>query len=188
MMDRNKLLVVVDVQNDFVDGVLGTPEAQAIIPNIVNKIKHWDGAIISTFDTHGSEYLNTNEGKHLPIPHCIKDTWGWQQNSEVTAILDAKRDGAEFPKTSIWSVNKTTFGSKTLKAVIWEGHYDYIEFIGLCTDICVVTNALYLKTEFPEYTIAVDPTCCAGTTPENHKAALTTMKMCQIEIIGESNE
>lgn len=187
-MTGNKLLVVVDVQNDFVDGVLGTPEAQAIIPNIADKIKHWDGAIISTFDTHDSDYLNTNESKHLPIPHCIKNTWGWQQNSEVAAILDAKRNEAKFPKTGVWFLDKATFGNKTLQVVSWKGYYDYIEFIGLCTDIGVMTKALYLKIEYPEYTIAVDPTCCAGTTPENHKAALTTMKMCQIEILGESNE
>lgn len=187
-MYKNKLLIVVDVQNDFVDGVLGTPEARAIIPNIVKKIQNWDGAILSTYDTHDSNYLNTNEGKHLPVPHCIKDTWGWKQNSAVATILDAKLDDAEFPKTSIWSVEKTTFGSITLPTVIWEGHYDYIELIGLCTDICVVTNALYLKTSYPECTIAVDPTCCAGTTPENHKAALTTMEMCQIEILSESDE
>ena len=187
-MHKNKLLVVVDVQNDFVDGVLGTPEARAIIPNIVKKIQNWDGSIVSTFDTHNSNYLNTNEGKHLPIPHCIKDTWGWKQTSAVATILDVKQEGAEFPKTSVWSVEKPTFGSTTLPAVIREGHYDYIELIGLCTDICVVTNALYLKTSYPECTIAVDPTCCAGTTPENHKAALTTMKMCQIEIIGDACE
>ena len=106
MMHKNKLLVVVDVQNDFVDGVLGTPEARAVIPNIVKKIQNWDGSIVSTFDTHNKNYLNTNEGKHLPIPHCIKDTWGWEQTSAVATILDVKQEEAEFPKTSVWSVEK----------------------------------------------------------------------------------
>lgn len=187
-MNGNKLLVVVDVQNDFVDGVLGTPESRAIIPNIVKKIQNWDGAILYTMDTHSDTYLNTNEGKHLPIPHCIQDTWGWKQNSAVASIISAREVESKFPETSVWSLKKSTFGSRCLGNVIFNGHYSYIEFIGLCTDICVVSNALILKADCPECTIAVDPTCCAGTTPENHKAALTTMKMCQIEILGESNE
>lgn len=187
-MYDNKLLVVVDVQNDFVDGVLGTPEAQAIIPNIVKKIREWDGAIISTFDTHDNSYLDTNEGKHLPIPHCIKNTWGWEQNAEVAAAIDKKKEKYTFPDTAVWSVEKNAFGSTTLPTVVCNGKYGYIELIGLCTDICVVSNALLLKAEYPEFTIAVDPTCCAGVTPETHKAALTTMKMCQIDIIGESFE
>lgn len=185
-MYDNKLLVVVDVQNDFVDGVLGTPEARAIIPNIVKKIQEWDGAIISTVDTHDDNYLNTNEGYHLPVPHCIVDTHGWEQNADVNAAIEEKE--GVFPDTSVWVVEKNTFGSTTLPAVVCDGHYGYIELIGLCTDICVVSNALLLKAHYPELTIAVDPTCCAGTTPENHKAALTTMKMCQIEILSESDE
>lgn len=183
-MYENKLLVVVDVQNDFVSGALGTSEAQAIIPNIVRKIQDWDGAIISTFDTHDDNYLNTNEGKHLPIPHCIRGTSGWEQNADVADAVKAKQEVSQFPETSVWTVEKDTFASTTLPTVVCDGRYGYIELIGLCTDICVVSNALLLKAKYPELTIAVDPTCCAGTTPENHKAALTTMKMCQIEIVG----
>ena len=183
-MYENKLLVVVDVQNDFVSGALGTSEAQAIIPNIVKKIRDWDGAIISTLDTHDDNYLNTNEGKHLPVPHCINGTSGWDQNAEVADAIRAKQEVSQFPETAVWTVGKDTFASTTLPTVVCDGRYGYIELIGLCTDICVVSNALFLKAHYPELTIAVDPTCCAGVTPESHKAALTTMKMCQIEIVG----
>lgn len=181
-MHKNKLLVVVDVQNDFVDGVLGTPEARSIIPNIVNKIKNWNGAIASTFDTHNKNYLRTNEGKHLPIPHCIKGTQGWEQNAEVAAAIDEKRPRATSIQTAIFETEKNTFAAKALPSIIYQGGYDYIELVGLCTDICVVSTALFLKAKFPEYTIAVNPICCAGVTQESHDAALTTMKMCQIDI------
>lgn len=171
-----KVLVVIDMQNDFIDGTLGTKEAVAIVPNVVKKIKEWDGPIIATRDTHGNDYLNTSEGKKLPVSHCIKDTEGWMINKEVENALAIKN--------TIY-INKSTFGSTNLPGIIKliTKENMSIEIIGLCTDICVVSNALFLKTHFPETQIAVDASCCAGVTPETHKAALTTMKMCQIEII-----
>ena len=166
-----KTLIVVDVQNDFVTGTLGTPEAQAIIPNVKAKIQEYLGnnhQIIFTRDTHQGNYLETNEGKNLPVPHCIEGTEGWN-------IVD----GLEVPNCSY--INKPTFGWTN-----WNTEpFEEIEIIGLCTDICVVSNALILKAIFPEIKITVDASCCAGVTPESHKSALETMKMCQINIIGE---
>lgn len=175
-----KLLVVVDIQNDFVDGALGTKEAVAIIPNVVKKIKEWDGDILCTQDTHFSDYLKTNEGKHLPVEHCIAGSVGHCINDDVFKVI---ADSAEHNNIKI--LNKYTFGSTALPEMIRHANYDYIELIGLCTDICVVSNALILKANFPETDIAVDARCCAGVTPETHRAALTTMIMCQIEVIGE---
>lgn len=166
-----KTLIVVDVQNDFVTGTLGTPEAQAIIPNVKAKIQEYLGnnhQIIFTRDTHQGNYLETNEGKNLPVPHCIEGTEGWN-------IVD----GLEVPNCSY--INKPTFGWTNWNTELFEE----IEIIGLCTDICVVSNALILKAIFPEIKITVDASCCAGVTPESHKSALETMKMCQINIIGE---
>lgn len=175
-----KLLVVVDIQNDFVDGALGTKEATAIIPNVVEKIKNWNGDILCTQDTHNLNYLETREGKHLPVEHCIYGTGGHSINNDVFNALVSSTSGndAEF-------LDKYTFGSTALPEIIRHKGYDYIELIGLCTDICVVSNALILKASFPETDIAVDASCCAGVTPESHNAALTTMKMCQINVIGE---
>lgn len=169
-------LIVVDMQKDFVDGALGTKEAVAIVPAVADKIKNFDGEIIVTYDTHFENYMQTNEGKNLPVPHCIKDTDGWQLNSKVVAALETKNYTA---------VEKPTFGSVTLPEIIAklaDGENFTIELIGLCTDICVVSNALLLKANFPEVEISVDPACCAGVTPESHTAALSTMKMCQIRI------
>lgn len=167
-----RTLIVVDMQNDFIDGALGTKEAQAIVPNVKKKIEEYKARgdeIIFTRDTHLSNYLDTNEGEHLPVKHCIEGTYGW-------LISDELDNGVGYPV-----INKYTFG--------FDGwiHYDFeeIELVGLCTDICVVSNALILKALFPDIDIAVDASCCAGVTPETHKAALTTMKMCQINIIGE---
>jgi nicotinamidase/pyrazinamidase len=173
-----KLLIVVDMQNDFVDGALGTPEAQAIVPNVVNKIKNWDGDIFCTQDTHREDYLSTREGKHLPVVHCVEGTDGHKINEEVFSEL------CEYPRHMV-TLNKYTFGSTALPEIIRPLEYDYIELVGLCTDICVVSNAMILKAHFPGIDIAVDASCCAGVTPESHNAALTTMKMCQINIIGE---
>lgn len=172
-----KLLIVVDMQNDFVDGALGTPEAQAIVPNVVNKIKNWDGDIFCTQDTHREDYLSTREGKHLPVVHCVEGTDGHKINEEVFSEL------CEYPRHMV-TLNKYTFGSTALPEIIRPLEYDYIELVGLCTDICVVSNAMILKAHFPEIDIAVDASCCAGVTPESHNAALTTMQMCQIGIIG----
>ena len=173
-----KLLIVVDVQNDFVDGTLGTSEAQAIIPNVISKIQSWDGDVLCTQDTHGDNYLSTREGKYLPVVHCVEGTNGHKINEKVFEEL-----GKHPRHTS--TLNKHTFGSIALPEIIRPLGYDYIELIGLCTDICVVSNAIILKAHFPEIDIAVDASCCAGVTPESHKAALATMKMCQINIIGE---
>lgn len=176
-----KVLIVVDMQNDFVDGALGTREAEGIVGNAVSKIEAFEGSIIATLDTHGDDYLETAEGKKLPVPHCIKMTRGWLVNEAVRGAL-AGKDCA-------W-IEKNTFGSKKLvKAVrkIKKKSEIEIELIGLCTDICVVSNALLLKAFFPEAKISVAADCCAGVTPETHKAALETMKMCQIEVTGEMN-
>lgn len=172
-----KLLVVVDMQNDFIDGSLGTAEAVAIVPNVVAKINNWDGDIITTQDTHYPNYLETREGKHLPVPHCIIDTEGHKINDAVFGALVNNRHFA--------ALNKLTFGSTALPELIRGQGYEYIELVGLCTDICVVSNAMLLKAHYPEIDIAVDATCCAGVTPESHNAAIQTMKMCQIEIVGE---
>ena len=171
-----KLLVIVDVQNDLVDGVLGTNEAVAMIPNLVKKIKKWDGDILCTRDTHFDNYMETNEGKHLPIEHCIEGTNGHKINSDVMDAL------INFRNYTI--INKFTFGSMTLPKNILEFGYDYIELVGLCTDTCVISNALLLKAYYPEIDISIDASCCAGVTPENHIAAINVMKMCQIGIIG----
>lgn len=166
-----KTLIVVDMQNDFVDGSLGTAEAQQIVKNVKKKIQTYQengDEIIFTRDTHSEDYLNTNEGKHLPVEHCIVGTDGWK-------IVD----GLEVPNAQY--IDKPTFGW-----LDWKEHaLEEVEMVGLCTDICVVSNALILKAVYPEINITVDAACCAGVTPETHKAALETMKMCQINVIGE---
>lgn len=173
------VLIVVDMQNDFVDGALGTPEAVAIVDKVAEKIKGFDGEIIVTYDTHSDDYMNTREGRYLPAPHCIKDTAGWQLNEKIQEALQT-RPGYK-------AIYKPTFGSTRLVEVIREcgGDTADVTLIGLCTDICVVSNALLLKANYPEMNISVDAGCCAGVTPETHHAALTTMKMCQIDVIGE---
>ena len=172
-----KTLIVVDMQNDFIDGALGTKEAQAIVPNVKKKIKEYESRgdkIIFTRDTHLKNYLETNEGKHLPIKHCIKDTYGW-------LISDELGSGVGY-----WIIDKyDAFGYTGWVDCNFNKYKDEIEIVGLCTDICVVSNALILKAMFPEINITVDASCCAGVTPESHKAALTTMKMCQINVIND---
>lgn len=172
-----KILVVVDMQKDFVDGALGTKEAVAILPAVCEKIKGFDGKIFATFDTHFDNYMDTAEGKNLPVPHCIKGTDGWQLDKTVAEALKDK---------NCTPVEKVTFGSVDLPRLIKEaaGECGFsVELIGLCTDICVVSNALIIKANFPEAQISVDPACCAGVTPEKHKAALETMRSCQINVI-----
>ena len=172
-----KFLIVVDMQKDFVDGALGTPEAVAIVPAVCEKIKNFDGEIILTLDTHGEDYMNTAEGKSLPVPHCIKNTEGWCLDRRVAEAVKGRR---------FLSVEKPTFGSTLLPDVIREkaGAEEFsLELCGLCTDICVVSNALYLKANFREAPISVDSVCCAGVTPASHEAALNTMKMCQITVV-----
>ncbi len=169
-------LIVVDMQKDFVNGSLGTKEAVAIVPAVCDKIEAFDGEIFATLDTHFENYLETAEGKKLPVEHCIKGTDGWKLNSEVQKALDKK---------GYTIVEKLTFGSADLPRFIKEkadGDDFSIELIGLCTDICVVSNALILKAYFTDKIISVDSACCAGVTPETHGAALTTMRMCQIDV------
>ncbi len=171
-----KILVVVDMQNDFVDGALGSAEATAIVDNVVNKIEKFDGDIIATYDTHYENYMQTNEGKNLPVPHCIKGTDGWKLNNKVEAALKEK---------GYVSIEKITFGSVNLpdKVKSLAGDEEFsVELIGLCTDICVVSNALILKANFPEAEISVDSSCCAGVSVATHNAALDTMRCCQIEV------
>ena len=171
----NKVLVVVDMQKDFVDGALGSAEAVAIVSNVVEKIKSFDGYIFVTYDTHSEDYLNTSEGKKLPVPHCIKGTDGWELDSQVETALEGK---------DFVAVEKPTFGSVNLPQLIRNraGEEFSLELIGLCTDICVVSNALVLKANFPENEISVIADCCAGVTPKAHNAALQTMKSCQINV------
>ena len=169
-------LVVVDMQNDFVDGALGSAEAVAIVLNVVDKIKNFDGEIFVTLDTHFDNYMETAEGKKLPVPHCIKGTTGWELNPEVAKALEGKKYTV---------VEKLTFGSVDLPKLMGQAAGDEafsVELMGLCTDICVVSNALLLKAHYPENNIAVDASCCAGVTPKSHNEALATMGMCQIEI------
>ncbi len=173
------LLIVVDIQKDFVDGALGTKEALAIVDNAAKKIKEFDGDIFVTYDTHFENYMETSEGAKLPVPHCIKGSAGWELNETVAQALADKRYTA---------VEKNTFGSVDLPLLIKNavGDEDFdITLIGLCTDICVVSNALILKANFPEKEVYVDASCCAGVTVETHNAALATMKMCQINVEGE---
>ena len=172
-----KILVVVDIQNDFVDGALGTCEAVAIIDNAAQKIKNFDGDIFVTLDTHYENYMQTLEGQKLPVPHCIKNTNGWLLNPKLADALKNR---------NYKTVEKLTFGSTELPQLIKETIGDNqaeITLIGLCTDICVVSNALLLKANFTDVEIYVDSSCCAGVTPETHNAALEVMKCCQINII-----
>ncbi|MBQ8550178.1 MAG: isochorismatase family protein [Clostridia bacterium] len=170
-------LVVVDIQNDFVNGALGTAEAVAMLPAAERKIKDFTGEIFVTYDTHFEDYMNSAEGKKLPVEHCIKGTEGWSLNARIAEALDGR---------DYTAVQKITFGSVELPQLIKQaaGDEDFdITLIGLCTDICVVSNALILKANFPEKNIIVDSACCAGVTPDTHEAALTTMKMCQIDVL-----
>lgn len=170
-----KTLIVIDMQNDFIDGSLGTKEAVAIVSNVREKIKEYlknGDEVIFTRDTHHEDYMETNEGKHLPVVHCIEETEGWEIRQELTEAV--KESGSK----KVTVINKPSFGFTG-----WaDFDFEEIEIVGLCTDICVVSNALILKALFPEISISVDPSCCAGVTPDSHKAALETMKMCQIQI------
>ena len=171
-----KVLVVVDMQNDFVDGSVGSTYAKAIVDNVVNKIENFDGYIIATYDTHYENYMQTSEGKQLPVPHCIKGTEGWELNEKVKNALERK---------GYTSIEKITFGSidlpDTVKSLVGDEDFS-IELIGLCTDICVVSNALLLKASFPEVDISVDSSCCAGVSQVTHYAAIDTMRCCQINV------
>ena len=170
-----KLLIVIDMQNDFIDGALGTPEAVAIVENVKAKIRSYPLAdILATKDTHETHYLQTQEGKNLPVEHCIRGSKGWEIREDIAELLDGVK-----------IYEKPTFGSVAMALDIAEISQDEeieVEMVGLCTDICVVSNALLLKAMMPEVKISVDASCCAGVTPESHDAALETMKMCQVEV------
>lgn len=175
-MKNRKILIVVDMQNDFVNGALGSDEAAAIVDNVVNRINEFDGEIIVTYDTHKDNYMETREGKYLPVPHCIENTQGWQLNAKVEKAISSK---------SVIKIKKPTFGSTELVDILSEVNEKDTEvtLVGLCTDICVVSNALLLKANYPEMDINVEAGCCAGVTPKKHEAALETMRSCQINVI-----
>lgn len=169
------ILVVVDMQNDFIDGALGTKEAVTIVPKVEEKIRNFKGTVLFTRDTHETWYLDTQEGKKLPIPHCIRDTEGWQIRRELDDLRKTE------------PIDKETFGSTDLAADLVAMNIDdeigSITVVGLCTDICVISNALLAKAALPEVPITVDASCCAGVTPESHENALKAMEMCQIDIV-----
>lgn len=166
-----KALIVIDMQNDFIFGALKNPDAEAIVPAIVEKVNAFDGDVFATRDTHSPDYLSTAEGKKLPVPHCVKDTEGWQIESSIMRALEKK---------NAVILDKPTFGYLN-----WErlAGYDEILLTGTCTDICVVSNALILKAKYPETVIKAAASLCAGTSKENHDAALRVMACCQVEII-----
>ena len=172
-----KILVVIDMQNDFIDAALGSDEAVAVVEPVKEKIRSYPVQdVMATMDTHGENYLDTQEGQNLPVPHCIKGTDGWQIRPDIAKLLD----GAAI-------YEKPTFGSTALAAdlkALSEKEEIELELIGLCTDICVVSNAMLLKASMPEVKISVDAACCAGVTPEKHAAALETMRSCQIHVIN----
>ncbi len=166
-----KYLIVVDMQNDFITGTLGSKLAKEIVSNVVEKVKNFDGKVIFTRDTHFAEYMQTQEGKNLPIEHCIKDTDGWQICDELKPYVNEV-------------VDKITFGSITLPKILqdYNEEIEKIELCGLCTDICVISNAVILKAAFPEVKIEVDSSCCAGVSVESHNTALNAMKAVQIAV------
>lgn len=188
-MKTHKILVVVDCQNDFITGTLANEEAQKKVPNIVKKINEFDGDyIFLTRDTHFDNYLNTPEGKKLPVAHCIKNTEGWDIENSVAEAIEAKvKEG----NTAIQIIDKPTFGSQELVSAIIVAaccNISEIEFVGFCTDICVLSNAIMVKNATYGYAeITVDASCCAGVTPESHQAALLSMQMCQINIVNNEN-
>ena len=187
---KKNILIVVDMQNDFIDGALGTSEAKMIVPNAVNKIHSYikdDDIILVTRDTHHEDYLFTEEGKNLPVEHCIKGTYGWELNKDV---LDALIDGDVLRKQG--TLDKPTFGSFALGLKLKELNeifdIENIEVIGLCTDICVISNAVIAKSVLPNVHIKVDASCCAGVTPESHNIALDEMRTLQVEIVNRGKE
>ena len=168
-----KYLIVVDMQNDFIDGALGSAEAVKIVPYVKSLIENFDGEVLFTRDTHYDNYMKTQEGKNLPVPHCIFETEGWQINSELEALRKTE------------AIDKITFGSKDLVDILKDKDIENITFVGLCTDICVISNVMLVKAFYPEIPLFVDAKGCAGVTVESHKNALNAMKMTQINVINE---
>ena len=169
------VLAVIDMQNDFIDGALGTKEAEAIVEKVATQIRDFEGEVVYTRDTHFEDYLNTQEGKKLPVKHCIEETDGWQIREELRKL--------QGDDTRIF--DKPTFGSVELAQYL-KGMEDLqsVMLIGLCTDICVISNAIVIKAFLPEVTVQVNADCCAGVTPQSHRNALEAMKMCQVEVVG----
>lgn len=169
------VLIVVDMQNDFIDGALGTAEAVAIVPNVKKKIEEFKGTVLFTRDTHESWYLETQEGKNLPVPHCIRGSEGWQIRPELDALRTTE------------AIDKETFGSSELGGLLCQLNEDEpissITFIGLCTDICVISNVMIAKAFLPEVPIFVDANCCAGVSVATHENALKAMEVCQVKVI-----
>ena len=165
-----KFLIVVDMQVDFITGSLGSNAAQSIVSNVEEKIRGFDGQVIFTRDTHGEDYLQTQEGRKLPVPHCIQGTEGWQICKELRMLASRV-------------VDKPTFGSLELVHLLAKEQVDEIHLCGLCTDICVISNAMLLKAAFPEIPVIVDAACCAGVTAESHTIALDAMRAVQIEVV-----
>ena len=169
-----KLLAVIDMQNDFIDGALGTPEAVAIVENVKERIaqaRQNGEDVLFTRDTHLDDYMDTQEGEKLPVPHCMLDTFGWEIRDGLVGADDV-------------IIDKPTFGSTKLQAYVVQSGYSEVELIGLCTDICVISNAMLIKAADPECRVSVRADCCAGVTPESHNNALAAMAMCQIEVIA----
>ena len=170
----SKILIVVDMQNDFIDGSLGSKEAVAIVPYVKSKIEEFDGKVLFTRDTHFEDYLSTQEGRNLPVMHCIKGSDGWNIQPDLEALR----------KTD--AIDKLSFGSKDLVDILKkEESIDSIEFVGLCTDICVISNVMVVKAFFPEIPLIVDAKGCAGVSVESHMNALNAMKICQVNVINE---
>ena len=189
---KNKLLVVVDMQNDFVSGALGSEAAQAIVPNVCKKIDGWEGKVCFTLDTHDSRYFSTLEGRRIPVGHCVQGTWG---HALVPAVSESKaaflnRTGQDFAgevgSCTCMTVYKPTFGyAGFADGLLRHIDFDEIEIVGLCTDICVISNAMILRAVYPDVPITVDASCCAGVTKESHRNALEAMKACCIDIIND---
>lgn len=169
------ILVVVDMQNDFIDGALGTKEAVSIVPLVKDKITNFTGKVFFTRDTHLDNYLSTQEGRNLPVSHCIKETEGWQIRQELDELRQTE------------AIDKPSFGSVELGQLLVDENakesINSITFVGLCTDICVISNAMLTKAFLPEVQIIIDSKCCAGVTPESHATALSAMKACQIKVV-----
>ena len=173
-----RVLIVVDMQNDFVDGVLGSAQAKAIVPAVVGKIAEYRSSgdrVVFTRDTHGNNYLETQEGRKLPVPHCIRESYGWQIVPQIDTL-----DSLVIDKPSFGSCSLMEFLNNMEKVY----DVDSVEIVGLCTDICVISNAMLAKAQLPEVPVTVDASCCAGVTPESHETALSAMEMCQIDIIN----
>lgn len=187
-----KILIVVDMQKDFIDGALGSPEAVAIVPNVVRKLENTnmeETLVLFTKDTHGENYLETFEGKNLPVKHCIENTPGWCINKEISSVVEGTYGRLTYSSDKIINsrIYKNTFGSDDLREFLLEhkDNIEEIEFVGLCTDICVISNALMARQTLPNTPIVVDASCCAGVTPEKHNAALEVMRSCQIEVVND---